>query len=276
MMNDYTMTYNFRPTETETTRLNETNPKPLSGDGAISHLSPSLLPPDKVVAYEMKFLLDPTQAETIEKWARQHLSPDPYGEKALDGAYCIHSLYFDTAAFDVYHQADSYRKRKFRLRRYGSDQTTYLERKSKSQGRVSKRRTPISPAELDRLQAATVDEEWDGSWFHERILEQCLKPRCLLRYERTAHVGTSADGPIRLTLDRNMRCAPVEGYRFTATTPHAPLKPEEVILELKFPVAMPTLFKRLLQEQGLNPTGVSKYRRSVEVCWLIGNGGESA
>jgi hypothetical protein len=271
------MTYEFRPEATGTARLHGTGSIPLSDNNeVVPLLSPSLLTSEKVAAYEMKFLLPFAQAEEVEKWARHHLSPDPHAENAQDGTYRVHSLYFDTDAFDVYHQADSYRKRKFRLRRYGDEPTTYLERKSKARGQVSKRRTAIHPEELDRLQKPTVDEAWDGSWFHERIVEQQLKPRCLHRYDRTAYMGTCDDGPIRLTLDRNIRCAPVEGYHFTADIPSIPLLPEEVILELKFPVAMPVLFKRLVQEQRLNPTGVSKYRRSVEACWLIQNGGESA
>jgi hypothetical protein len=242
---------------------------------AMPHLSPSLIHPTrKAAAYEMKFLLPAEQAERVEKWAWHHLSPDPYAEEALNGAYRVQSVYFDTDAFDVYYQTAWYRRNKFRLRRYGEEENVYLERKSKSHSQVSKHRTLVRPEELDRLSQETLDEEWHGHWFHEKLLAQGLKPRSLVRYDRVAHIGVAGDSPIRLTMDRNIHAAPVEGYGFKTTEPELPLLTEEVILELKFRGSMPTLFKHLIQEERLNPNGVSKYRRGVQAWRLMESGGD--
>ena len=67
-------------------------------------------------AFELKFLLPADRAGFVESWARRWLRPDPHG---LGGAYRILSLYCDTPGLDVYHRAPGYRRRKYRLRRYG-------------------------------------------------------------------------------------------------------------------------------------------------------------
>jgi hypothetical protein len=47
-----------------------------------------------------------------------------------------------------------------------------------------------------------------------------------------------------------------------------PILNENVILELKYRAALPALFKRLIQEFGLNPGRVSKYRTAVAAWGL--------
>jgi hypothetical protein len=83
-----------------------------SRNGVADAVSPSLVPVDGAPAFEIKFLLDPARAECVTAWARRHLVPDPHADPALGGAYRVHSLYLDTAGLDVYHRADSYRRRK--------------------------------------------------------------------------------------------------------------------------------------------------------------------
>jgi VTC domain len=244
-------------------------PEPSHNGSIDAHLSPSLLwPTDNVASYELKFRVAPAQAQDVEAWARQHMALDPHADEALGNAYAIRSIYFDTAELDVFHQRPRYKRRKFRLRRYGTERGVFLERKAKSGDRVAKRRTLICDEELSRLRETTTEEAWPGVWFHRRVLARRLAPRCVISYERVAHVGMSMEGPIRLTLDRNVHCALTEGYDFHATTSSIPLLTHLVILELKFRRAMPALFKGLIQEMGLHPTGVSKYRAGIEAWGL--------
>lgn len=232
-------------------------------------LSPSLLWPTKLAAsYELKFLLRPPQAEDVHEWARQHLALDPHADAALHDAYRIRSVYFDTDQLDVAHQTPSYKRRKFRLRRYGTEHGVFLERKSKSGDRVRKRRTLISDQELCRLQEPSADPAWPGYWFQRRLLARKLKPRCLVSYERVAHVGMAVEGPVRMTLDRHIHCVLIDGCEFDTLTNGLPLLAEHVVLELKFRSAMPAMFKRLIQEMGLSPTGVSKYRLGIQAWGL--------
>jgi VTC domain len=245
------------------------------GSAADEALSPSLRPTEDGAAYELKFLLGDAQARAVAGWARQHLALDPHADPALADAYRIHSLYFDTAHLDVYHRAPNYKRRKFRLRRYGSEPLVYLERKSKWGDRVAKRRSAVAEGELPRLaEGAAGDIDWPGHWFQHSLLLKQLQPRCRLSYDRLAFVGSGdGGGPVRLTLDSHIHCAPVAGWvwQWHELPGGLHLLPAEVILELKFRSSLPALFKRLIESQELIPSPVSKYRRSVD-GWGLANG----
>lgn len=216
-------------------------------------------------AFEMKFLLDEALARRAADWAREHLSPDPHGDPAIGGAYRTVSLYLDTPELDVFHRSPSYKRRKFRVRRYGPAPEAYLERKSKRGDKVSKRRSPVSDDDLARLGEPSTPEDWVGHWFHRRILARRLLPACRIAYERTAFAAATPDGPLRLTLDRQLvgehaadwRVGPVVGV---------PLLPGRVVLELKFRAALPMAFKELLCDLGTEPASVSKYRLFRQVA----------
>lgn len=216
-------------------------------------------------AFELKFLLDEARAREVEDWARRRLALDPHGDPALGGAYRTTSLYCDTPELDVYHRSPSYRRRKFRVRRYGAAPLAFLERKSKWGDRVAKRRTTVPEDELALLVNPLGLLSWPGHWFHRRLLARRLGPACRIVYQRTAYVGSCAEGPLRLTLDRRVRgiltgewsLAPFEGGR--------PLLTGQVILELKFRLALPAPFKEVVTGLRLSPSAVSKYRLCREV-----------
>jgi hypothetical protein len=235
-------------------------------NGAAAHLSPSLLSPAKGPAsFEMKFLVSHVDAAAIEAWAAQRLALDPNVEPDLGNAYRIRSVYLDTEQLDVFQQTQGYKRRKYRIRGYGNTAGVFLERKAKAGGRVRKRRVHIGDLELERLRDSALDPEWAGHWFHRRVLTRRLTPRCLIQYERAAYVGVGEAGPIRLTLDRKIRCALVQGYDLQSAGPCLPLLADAVILELKFRAALPALFKQLVAEMALNPQAVSKYRMGIQV-----------
>jgi hypothetical protein len=150
------------------------------------------------------------------------------------------------------------------LRRYGIGPAVFLERKSRWGDRVAKRRTLVSPADIGRLEASIDGPEWDGHWFHRRLRTCGLWPACQVSCERTAFVGTSADGPLRVTLDRQALALPARSWDLEETRAGLPILTGRVILELKFRASLPVLFKHLIQEMGLCPGPVSKYRLAVE------------
>src|SRR5688572_28698767 len=94
-------------------------------------------------ASEMKFLVSPALAEQIRGWARAQLSPDPYAGGEAGDSYPITSLYFDTEKFDVFHRRGSYGRSKLRVRRYGQGAVVFLERKLKTRGLLTKRRSMV-------------------------------------------------------------------------------------------------------------------------------------
>lgn len=222
----------------------------------------------RAAAYEIKFVLPTDVAERVLSWARSHLAPDPHADGATGDHYHVNSLYFDTRNLDTYRRKGSYGKSKYRIRRYGSEVGLFLERKLKSRGLVSKRRTRIPAGDLWKVACAEPDADWDGNWFRRRLDLRRLLPRCQIRYERLARLGMAADGPIRLTVDRDLSAFVTSDYEVAEEGAWVPLLPGRCILELKFRLVMPVLFKRLLEEVSLTPQPVSKYRLSIQAFGL--------
>ena len=215
-------------------------------------------------AFELKFLIDEPLAQQVEGWAGQRLALDPHGDPALGGAYHTTSLYFDTPQLDVYHRMPSYKRRKFRVRRYGAAPWTFLERKSKWGDRVEKRRTLLPDAELPLLAHPMSLITWPAHWFHRRLLMRRLGPACQIGYQRTAYVGTCPEGQLRLTLDRHVHGALTDAWQLGSLDGAMPLLTGQVILEFKFRSALPTPFKELVADLRLSPRAVSKYRHCRE------------
>jgi hypothetical protein len=212
-------------------------------------------------AYEVKFRLTAEEANWAEKWARERLAPDPHGD---NGVYHTTSLYVDTPFLDIYHKTRGYRRSKYRLRRYGSAEWVHLERKLRRGDRVRKRRDTIPLAEVPYL----VDG-CNGGWFGQRARDRLFQPVCWIAYTRTAFQSDTSTGPLRLTLDREVRGAPATGWTVPAKIDGRALLPGEVILELKYRANLPSLFHELLaalrtRTQPRSPAGISKYSRCVE------------
>jgi hypothetical protein len=230
--------------------------------------SPSLSAPSNggVPAYELKFLLGDVEARKVEAWARHRLALDPHGDPELGGAYRTTSLYFDTEKLDVYHRTPSYKRRKFRVRRYAGGPWAFLERKSKWGDRVEKRRSVVPEEEVARLTLAMSMMTWPGHWFHRRLLLRRLGPACRIVYERTAFVGTCSETPLRLTLDRCICGVLTSDWSFAPFEGGVPLLQGQVIMELKFRGALPATFKTLVHDMRLSPRTVSKYRLCREAA----------
>ena len=113
-------------------------------------------------AAELKFLVSRPLAEEIRAWARSRLSPDPNASGDSEDSYHITSLYFDTEQFDVFHRNGSFGRAKYRVRRYGASLDAFLERKLKTRGLVSKRRSLLNIGELERLSEGEPDRQWTG------------------------------------------------------------------------------------------------------------------
>lgn len=227
-------------------------------------LSPSLWENREEPAFELKFQVDEEQARQVAAWAAKYLHLDPNARPELGNAYRVHGLYFDTPALDVFQRSPGYKKKKYRLRRYGSDPLVFLEQKRKSAGRVAKRRVQVEEDVLERLRDIPTEIDWTGAWFHRRINVRRLQPSCLISYQRQAYFGHNAEGPLRLTLDRNIRSQAADGWTVTEVTDGLPMLTERVLLELKFRRHLPALFKGLMQDFALTPAPLSKYRLAIE------------
>jgi VTC domain-containing protein len=210
-------------------------------------------------ASEVKFVIGTRSGEQIRAWARANLEPDPYGGGAFNDWYRTTSLYFDTAAGDVFHRRGSFGRSKYRVRRYGEAEFAFLERKLRKPGVLVKRRTTVALESIERLAAPIADPDWPGEWFHRRVLLRQIRPVCELSYARIARFTRTAEGPARLTLDEDIRVLQGRQPRFSGQ-PGMLIAAEHMILELKYRYHVPAIFKRLVEEFALEPQRASKYR----------------
>ncbi len=123
---------------------------------------------------------------------------------------------------------------------------------AKTRGLLTKRRSVVGLAELNNLSDDVVGRGGAGFWFQRRVAARALKPVCQISYQRTARVAMTEYGPMRLTLDDNLRALPAVGLRFSEDEGQLILK-DRLILELKFRHGMPGLFKYLVEEFALTP-----------------------
>jgi len=220
------------------------------GETSEAALSPSLRTKrGEGPAYELKFLVTATVAEAVEGWAREYLNPDPHGD---DGRYRTTSVYCETPAWDVYHRADGYRRSKFRVRRYGSSEQVFLERKTKRSDQVRKRRNGIPEAELSILTAGTEETEWPALWFSQRVHLRQLRPVCKVGYERRAFLAQTHEGPVRVTFDRHLMGVPTNEWTPTPLESGRELLPDQVLVELKYQEVFPELLRKALDDRFIN------------------------
>lgn len=234
------------------------------------HLSPSLTRAH-LPAFEVKFLVPEEQAAEIERWARGRLDPDPHGDPSRGGTYAITTVYCDTADFNVLRKSDRYRRRKFRLRRYGDSELIYLERKTRLGSEVRKRRSSVLEPELALLASPVCLPDWAGNWFHRRVWFKQLGPTCSLSYLRTAFGRQTDDGQVRLTIDRHLRSQRTRHWKVPASGKGQAILVGQAVLEFKYRETMPTMLKQALEQFNLHPTSHSKYR-SAMAAWGITGG----
>lgn len=218
-------------------------------------------------AREIKFVVDGQLAPKIQAWMRDNLQPDEFGSGPHQDQFATSSLYFETADFDVFHRRGSYGKSKYRVRRYGQSPIMFLERKFRTDRVLIKRRTTAALDEFERLAAGAPDPRWHGYWFHRRLLARRLRPLVQVSYDRTARLGASNTGKVRMTLDFDLRVLPLPDRAFLPGI-GLPLLDGQNIVELKYCVTLPSVFKRLIEEFGLRTQPVSKYRAGLALLGL--------
>jgi hypothetical protein len=222
-----------------------------------------------VFTSELKFLVDIGTANAVQMLTGPEMEADSHAVE-LGDAYRTTTLYFDTREFDLYFRRGSNGRAKFRIRRYNAGPNVFLERKAKmSENRLFKRRSTATIDDLVRL--GDVESNWSGLWFARRIRHRRLLPVCQISYRRIARVGTSASGPIRLTIDHDLRVNRIQEIAFSDERGLEVLPPGHALLELKYAFDQPSFFKALIEQFQLQPQSISKYRLSVQALGLVPN-----
>ena len=215
-------------------------------------------------ARETKFLVDESLAPRLVEWARANLARDAFGSGLFGDEYTTTSLYYETPDFDVYHRRGSYGRSKFRVRRYGASDIVFLERKFRTHRLLAKRRTTVPITDLEHLAAPVPEPSWPGYWFHRRVLLRRLDPLIQMSYARVARVGMASAGPIRMTVDTDLRVLPMPDRAFIPGVGF-PLIDGHCIVELKYRLELPALFRQLVETFRIESSAVSKYRLGLSV-----------
>src|SRR5688572_24458832 len=213
-------------------------------------------------ASEIKFVVEPALGERIRVWARTHLEPDPYGAGLFADEYDTTTLYFDTQDYDAFHRRGSFGRARYRIRRYGSSEAVFVERKLRRGQVLAKRRTQVPLDDLKDLGQAVKSDRWAAKWFERRLIARRLVPVCQVSYHRMARGMMTTQGVARLTLDSSVAARESETVRFSSTH-GTQILADNLILELKFRTFMPAVFKGLIEEFRLNPQTASKYRLGI-------------
>ena len=213
-------------------------------------------------AYEIKFPLTETEAAEVERRLSAILAQDPNADPTLGGAYLITSLYTDTPGWSVYLREGAHPYRKYRVRRYGESPGVYLERKTVRARKVRKHREAAALDDLALLPGG--DAGWSGAWFARQVARRELRPVCRIRYQRRALFGECAEGPMRVTFDRDVRGMLAGEWGFGDAGEERVLLPGVVVCEFKFRGTMPSPLKGIMGAMWLNPRGVSKYRACID------------
>jgi len=210
--------------------------------------------------YEKKYLLSPQRYEAL----RQQLEP-----------YILPDEFFQSTVCTVYYDSDDYLlirnsiekpvyKEKLRVRSYNTPDAhgeVFVELKKKFKGIVYKRRIRMEAAQaeayLSGREAAPFDNQItrELDWF---LRVNAVKPKVFLACERSAYVA--ADNPeLRITFDHNLRWRDTELDLTKGHHGKPVIDPGNVLMEIKIPGAMPIWLAEMLSEQGIFPTGFSKY-----------------
>ena len=218
-------------------------------------------------AREIKFLVEAARGPAIQAWMRANLAPDEFGSGPEHDQFDTSSLYFETGAFDVFHRRGSYGKSKYRVRRYGTSPIMFLERKFRTDRVLIKRRTTAALDDFRRIESAETDPSWYGYWFHRRLIARRLEPLVQVSYVRTARLGTSPHGKVRMTIDFDLRVLPLPDRAFLPGT-GLPLLQEHNVIEVKYCVQLPPIFQEVISEFALKTQPISKYRAGLALLGL--------
>jgi VTC domain len=226
-------------------------------------------------ASEIKFVISSDLAARVQEWARANLAADLHGHGSFGDEYQTTSVYLDTAGADVFHRRGSFGRSKYRIRRYGSDETVFLERKLRQPAALAKRRTRVPLATVPLVWGGPTDQGWPGQWFAQRVAARQLQPVCQVSYHRTARQSTSDGELVRLTLDCDLSVHLARDASF-AESVKMPVLSGQAILELKYRGVAPAIFRRLVEEFALTPQAASKYRLSLTALRTLETGAIAA
>lgn len=206
-----------------------------------------------------------------EKYWSLIQSLKPYMQMDEYGRHTICNIYYDTPHYDlIRHSIEKppY-KEKLRLRSYGRadwEHPVFMELKKKYRSVVYKRRLTLPYGRA--LDCLAGDCPWPETQIGSEIgyamdFYPDLEPRVFLSYERDSWYAPESG--LRITFDDAIRFRTEDLTLDSDPWGTALLRPDQVLMELKAPGAIPLWMVRLLTEMGLYKTSFSKYGTAYQI-----------
>ncbi|MBZ0268630.1 polyphosphate polymerase domain-containing protein [bacterium] len=225
--------------------------------------------------HECKYLVDENLAGAIRDYMRPYVDVDPHAGANPDHAYDITSLYLDAPDLKLFWETEEgVRNRiKLRIRHYGPVQASaaFLEIKRRRDRLVLKGRARLAPDAVAFLLAGgspdasrlPADERACYGEFVGWVDRWLAQPVVWVKYRREAYVG-SYHRDVRITMDRNLVCAPATGRGGDIRAASwEPVETRKVVLEVKFDASCPDWVVQLVRSFQLQRTSYSKYGNAV-------------
>lgn len=208
--------------------------------------------------YELKYLLDGAQYESVRRAMEGYTIPDAYGKSRI----C--NLYFDTPDFRIIRRSieKPIYKEKFRLRSYGplkENGKVFAELKKKYEHVVYKRRVTMLPKDLERFLAdpqPRTQIEREIAYFLQ--VYPNVAPACWLSYAREAFFGAD-DHDFRMTFDTDVLARWEDLSLSAAVWGVGVLPSERILLEVKVAGGLPFWLVDCFSKNGIRQTSFSKY-----------------
>jgi hypothetical protein len=228
--------------------------------------------------FELKYIIKEETALAIREFVKSYLEIDEYGATQPNLSYSVHSLYLDSDQLATYWHTINGNKNRYKLRiRFYENRPkapVYFEIKRRMNDAILKQRGAVKREAVDWIMAGhlpepshMVSEEPKHlaavQNFSRLMLDIQAKPKAHVSYYREAWMGIQ-NNSTRVTLDREVRCAPEPTARFVAEMDHPVLVfGDMVVLELKFTGRFPTWFGELVRVFGLHQCSAAKYADGI-------------
>lgn len=226
--------------------------------------------------FELKYLIDFEQIESVRADLASRLQPDPHQP---DGSYPVWSLYYDTPDRKFYwEKVDGIKfRRKLRIRHYGNpdqlrpESKVFVEIKQRVNRVTQKRRVATSYADAlslcnDHLRLEMPDRQSQS--VVDEVLRLAagldLEPAAITGYQRLAMSGKETDGGLRITFDTHLRGRTSDLELHSAVETPPILDARLAIVEVKVNERVPYWLTDKVATHNMQLIRVSKYCTSVE------------
>lgn len=224
--------------------------------------------------YEFKYQIEEQTALQIRDFLAAYLDLDEFGASMPNLSYPVHSLYFDSDDFALYHSTINGDKNRYKLRlRFYENRPgapVFFEVKRRMNNTIAKTRGGVKKEAVEEVVAGRIPGvEYLVSRDPAQIfaIEEFIRlsqsinavPQTHVYYLREAWLARF-DNSVRVTLDRDVQSC-VEKTTKLSEKLDNPVKSfgNQVILELKFTDKFPNWFLELVRVFGLRQTGAAKY-----------------